>query len=80
MKDKRLGCWCFPEYCHGNVLLELIDEYYSKKHTIFTNYDYFEDKCCICHQNCNELSGWKCEKCKKCYCDEHNTEEFTCNC
>jgi len=28
MKGKNLGCWCFPEPCHGNVLLELIDEYY----------------------------------------------------
>lgn len=27
MKGKNLGCWCFPEPCHGNVLLELIDEY-----------------------------------------------------
>lgn len=26
MKNKNLGCWCFPEHCHGNVLLELIDE------------------------------------------------------
>lgn len=27
LKGKTLGCWCHPEYCHGNVLLELIDEY-----------------------------------------------------
>jgi len=27
LKDKNLGCWCYPEYCHGNVLLELIDTY-----------------------------------------------------
>jgi hypothetical protein len=27
MKGKNLGCWCSPEYCHGNVLLELIDDY-----------------------------------------------------
>ena len=27
MKDKNLGCWCFPEQCHGNILLELIDIY-----------------------------------------------------
>jgi hypothetical protein len=27
LKDKKLGCWCCPEMCHGNVLLELIDEY-----------------------------------------------------
>ena len=27
MKGKNLGCWCYPEYCHGNVLLELIIQY-----------------------------------------------------
>ena len=27
MKDKNLGCWCHPEPCHGNVLMELIDTY-----------------------------------------------------
>ena len=27
LKDKNLGCWCYPEYCHGNVLLELIHKY-----------------------------------------------------
>lgn len=27
LKGKNLGCWCFPEPCHGNVLLELIDKY-----------------------------------------------------
>lgn len=26
MKEKNLGCWCYPEPCHGNVLLELINE------------------------------------------------------
>ena len=25
MKGKNLGCWCCPELCHGNVLLELIN-------------------------------------------------------
>jgi hypothetical protein len=24
MKGKNLGCWCNPEPCHGNVLLELL--------------------------------------------------------
>ena len=24
LKGKNLGCWCHPEPCHGNVLLELI--------------------------------------------------------
>ena len=26
LKNKNLGCWCFPEKCHGNVLLKLIEE------------------------------------------------------
>jgi hypothetical protein len=25
IKDKRLGCWCKPEKCHGDVLVELSD-------------------------------------------------------
>ena len=25
MKRKNLGCWCHPEYCHGDILLELIN-------------------------------------------------------
>ena len=27
MKGKKLGCWCYPESCHGNILLELINVY-----------------------------------------------------
>ena len=27
MKGKNLGCWCHPEPCHGDVLLELIKLY-----------------------------------------------------
>lgn len=26
MKGKTLGCWCKPDGCHGDVLLELIEE------------------------------------------------------
>jgi hypothetical protein len=25
MKGKNLGCWCHPESCHGDILLELIN-------------------------------------------------------
>lgn len=25
LKGKRLGCWCYPEKCHGDVLAELAD-------------------------------------------------------
>lgn len=27
LKDKILGCWCSPEPCHGDVLIELIQQY-----------------------------------------------------
>ena len=25
MKNKNLGCWCYPEKCHGDVLLKIIN-------------------------------------------------------
>jgi hypothetical protein len=25
LKGKRLGCWCKPETCHGDILAELAD-------------------------------------------------------
>lgn len=27
LRGKTLGCWCYPEACHGDVLLELIEKY-----------------------------------------------------
>lgn len=27
LKGKRLGCWCKPENCHGDVLVDLIQKY-----------------------------------------------------
>jgi len=26
LEGKVLGCWCYPKPCHGDVLLELLDE------------------------------------------------------
>ena len=26
LKGKELGCWCFPLACHGDVLVELVEE------------------------------------------------------
>lgn len=26
LEDKELGCWCHPEKCHGDVLLEMLGE------------------------------------------------------
>lgn len=25
IRDKRIGCWCSPQPCHGDVLAELAD-------------------------------------------------------
>lgn len=33
LKDKRLGCFCKPKSCHGDILVELIEE--KKYHTLF---------------------------------------------
>jgi hypothetical protein len=30
MEGKNLGCWCYPEVCHGDILLELMDVYKNK--------------------------------------------------
>ena len=26
LKDKTLGCWCKPKACHGDILVELVNE------------------------------------------------------
>lgn len=26
LKDKKLGCWCKPAACHGDVLIKLINK------------------------------------------------------
>ena len=26
LKDKVLGCWCYPELCHGDVLVKIYKE------------------------------------------------------
>jgi hypothetical protein len=26
LKGKKLGCWCKPKSCHGDILLELLNE------------------------------------------------------
>ena len=30
LDGKRLGCWCHPESCHGDILVQLIDELKSR--------------------------------------------------
>lgn len=31
LKGKKLGCWCKPNDCHGDILVELISKYENKK-------------------------------------------------
>lgn len=26
LKGKILGCWCYPEKCHGDILIEIIND------------------------------------------------------
>lgn len=26
LKGKRLGCWCKPQKCHGDILIDIIDK------------------------------------------------------
>lgn len=34
LAGKRLGCWCKPEACHGDILVKLFKEKYSISQTI----------------------------------------------
>ena len=31
LDGKNLGCWCKPESCHGDILIQLIEEYKKNK-------------------------------------------------
>jgi hypothetical protein len=31
LKDKVLGCWCKPQACHGDVLVELVELFVGVK-------------------------------------------------
>jgi hypothetical protein len=26
LKNKVLGCWCYPEKCHGDILIKILEE------------------------------------------------------
>lgn len=26
LKDKVLGCWCYPQKCHGDVIIKILNE------------------------------------------------------
>ena len=34
LKGKVLGCWCYPNSCHGDVIIKLIEKYYSNENII----------------------------------------------
>jgi len=36
LKGKRLGCWCFPLECHGNVIVEFLEGKNERKDNIKT--------------------------------------------
>lgn len=29
LKNKKLGCWCYPNLCHGDVLISLLEGFPS---------------------------------------------------
>lgn len=35
LKGKRLGCWCKPKPCHGDILVKLINE--QTRNSFFSN-------------------------------------------
>ncbi len=38
LKGKRLGCYCKPKACHGDVLVELVEDYNNARKTLFKNW------------------------------------------
>ena len=34
LKGKRLGCWCKPKACHGDIIVKLINKYYPDENII----------------------------------------------
>jgi len=42
LEGKNLGCWCKPKECHGDVLIEILDEYFGEDAE--SSEDVFEDE------------------------------------
>lgn len=34
LNGKTLGCWCKPSSCHGDILVDLVTQYFSKVKSI----------------------------------------------
>ena len=30
LEDKELGCWCYPNKCHGDILIEILNDFKNK--------------------------------------------------
>lgn len=58
LDGKNLGCWCHPEPCHGDVLLELIQKYKNM---------YFCDYCEKCDP---DKDIWSCDNCDHLLCED----------
>ena len=67
LKDKNLGCWCNSDYCHGNVIIDLINQL-DNKDTVFSL------PCNICCKYVSEINGYQCVLCDKAWCNEHCQE------
>ena len=38
LKGKNLGCWCYPQKCHGDILIALVNEHcYTESNTTPTS-------------------------------------------
>lgn len=66
LRGKNLGCWCAPEPCHGNVLVELM-ELFS------TSDDEEEPLCSLCDK---EPAVTRCDRCE----DGHVCESCVTRC
>lgn len=52
LKGRRLGCWCKPLACHGDVIVDYIENPVPR--------------CSICYSPlnwCNDCVGWVCPNC-----------------
>ncbi len=71
----------FSQYIKLNTSF---DDYYNEwkinieYHEIEKNIIY--GKCVICNDDYNEIDSYECFKCKKVFCNTHNTEQYICDC
>lgn len=71
LRGKNLGCWCAPEPCHGNVLVELMDLFGEEKNE--EEDDDTETMCALCD---SEPAVTRCDRCE----DGHVCESCVTRC